>query len=203
MYKAVIFDLDGVLVDACEWHRVALNMALKELSGYKISLEEHKNTFNGIPTLKKLDVLSKRGDIKSEDIEKIFVKKQQLTVEAIRKEGFIRKEKIELLEFLKSKNILIGCFTNSIKETATLMLEVTGIKEYFDLIITNEDIKNPKPSPEGYFYCMKYLKVNPNECIIVEDSDKGYEAAVSSGAKVVRVKDQEEVILSLLNEFFK
>ena len=50
MKKLIIFDLDGVLVDACEWHRVALNKALKEVSNYEISLQDHYSTFNGIPT---------------------------------------------------------------------------------------------------------------------------------------------------------
>lgn len=202
MYKAIIFDLDGVLVDACEWHRVALNMALKEISNYEITIEEHNNIFNGIPTLKKLTTLSERGNIKAADIQKIFARKQELTVEAIKRNGFIRQEKINMLEFLKNKNILIGCFTNSIRETATLMLEVTGIKEYFDLIVTNEDVKNPKPNPEGYFYCMNYLKVSPEECIIIEDSDKGYEAATSSKAKVIRVASVEDVNLNIFKGKF-
>ena len=78
-YKAIIFDLDGVLVDACEWHRVALNMALKEISGYEVSLEEHKKIFNGIPTLKKLEILAERNNILQKDIDSIFIRKQELT----------------------------------------------------------------------------------------------------------------------------
>jgi len=56
----VIFDLDGVLVDACEWHRIALNEALEEICGYKISLEDHYKIYNGIPTRKKLEILTNK-----------------------------------------------------------------------------------------------------------------------------------------------
>lgn len=202
MYKAVIFDLDGVLVDACEWHRVALNMALKEVSDYEISLEDHETIFNGIPTLKKLEILCANNLVKREDIKVIFDKKQEFTIQAIKENGFIRKEKIELLNFLKSKNIKIACYTNSIKETALLMLNVTGIFNFFELIITNQDVKEPKPKPEGYLLCMDKLKIKPEECIIIEDSEKGFEAAVTSGAQVIRVKDQEEVTILLFEEIF-
>ena len=61
--KLVIFDLDGVLVDACEWHRIALNEALKKVCNYEISLEDHYSTFNGIPTRVKLEKLTEMGKI--------------------------------------------------------------------------------------------------------------------------------------------
>ena len=202
MYKAVIFDLDGVLVEACEWHIVALNMALQEVSNYEISLEHHKTIFNGIPTLKKLEILCTNNLVKREDIKIIFDKKQEFTIQAIKQNGFIRKEKIELLNFLKSKNIKIACYTNSIKETALLMLNITGIFNFFELIVTNQDVKEPKPNPEGYLFCMDALKVKPEECIIVEDSDKGFEAAFASGAKVIRVKEPSDVTIDLLKENF-
>ena len=70
MIKLVIFDLDGVLVNACEWHRVALNEALRDVCNYEISLEDHYSTFNGIPTKKKLDILKECGIIREEDIGK-------------------------------------------------------------------------------------------------------------------------------------
>ena len=63
--KLVIFDLDGVLVDACEWHRIALNEALKKACDYEISLEDHYSTFNGIPTRVKLEKLTELFDLKS------------------------------------------------------------------------------------------------------------------------------------------
>ena len=60
--KLVIFDLDGVLVDACDWHRIALNRALKQACDYEISPEDHYSTFNGIPTRVKLQKLTEMGN---------------------------------------------------------------------------------------------------------------------------------------------
>jgi HAD superfamily hydrolase (TIGR01509 family) len=201
--KLVIFDMDGVLVDACEWHRVALNEALKKICNYEISLEEHYKEYNGIPTKIKLEKLATRGIISNSLFEKIEDLKQEKTIEAIEKYASIRKEKIELMKFLKEKNIKIACYTNSIRKTAELMLEKTGILEYFDLVITNQDVKYPKPDPEGYNFCMKKLNISLDNTIIIEDSPKGIQAAESSGAFVIKVKNQDEVDVNLLKDYFK
>ena len=81
------------------------------------------------------------------------------------------------------------------------MLEKTGIKQYFDLIVTNQDVNKPKPDPEGYNYCINKLALSKNEDIIVEDSDKGFQAATASGAKVVRVKNQDDVTVDLIRSY--
>ena len=83
--KLVIFDLDGVLVDACEWHRLALNEALKEVSDYEISLDDHYKTFNGIPTQVKLDKLTEMGIIEEHHHKEIYDLKQSKTLEIINK----------------------------------------------------------------------------------------------------------------------
>jgi HAD superfamily hydrolase (TIGR01509 family) len=192
--------MDGVLVDACEWHRVALNEALKEVCDYEISLEDHYKIFNGTPTKIKLKKLSEMGVIKEESFQKIEEIKQQKTVETINKFANLRQEKIELMHFLKSKDIKIACYTNSIKMTAKLMLEKTGIFEYLDLLVTNQDVQNPKPSPEGYLLCLKKLNINKNDAIIVEDSPKGIEAARSSGCYFIQVNNLEDVTKKLFEE---
>ena len=89
--KLVIFDLDGVLVDACEWHYVALNKALKQVSNYQISPEDHESTFNGIPTREKLRILTDMKKISEDDHNKIYEIKQSITKETIKKYSTIIK----------------------------------------------------------------------------------------------------------------
>lgn len=201
MIKLVIFDLDGVLVDACEWHRLALNYALKEICNYEITLDDHKRIFNGIPTKIKLKKLLDLNIINQEDFKKIEDLKQKNTIKIINSDGKIRYEKINLLNLLKSKNIKIACYTNSIRETAELMLSKTGILNLFDLVITNQDVDFPKPDPEGYIKILNYFNVDKNSTIIVEDSPKGFEAAYLSGCKVFKVNDQEQVNVELFEGF--
>ena len=202
MKKTIIFDMDGVLVDACEWHRIALNESLKEICGYEISLEEHYSTFNGIPTRVKLNILNKRNIVQEEKNIEIENLKQHKTIEIINKLAFPREEKINLMYFLKEKRIKIGCYTNSIRKTSELMLRKTGVFDYLDLLVTNEEVRKPKPDPEGYLICFEKLGVTKQESLIIEDSPKGIEAAKNSGAEFLVVKNINEVNIDLIKEYF-
>jgi len=200
MSKLIIFDLDGVLVDACEWHRVALNRALKEVCDYEISLEDHYNIFNGIPTKVKLNKLSEMGIIPIEKHKDVYDRKQALTVEIIEKGASIDKSKIEMIQTLKSKGFVVACYTNSIKKTAHLMLEKIGVKNLLDFILTNQDVTSPKPSPEGYLFLIEKFNFDIGDVIIVEDSPKGIEAAIATGCCVKTVKDATCVNINLFKE---
>jgi beta-phosphoglucomutase-like phosphatase (HAD superfamily) len=76
MIKAILYDLDGVLVDATEWHYESLNEALKQISGFEISRQDHISTFNGLPTMKKLDILFEQKKILQTDFDSIWSLKQ-------------------------------------------------------------------------------------------------------------------------------
>ncbi len=198
--KLVIFDLDGVLVDACEWHRLALNEALKDIGGYEISLEDHHREFNGIPTKIKLQKLVDRGIITSDQVAAIYELKQEKTVEVIKQQAQTRQEKIDMLKWLRQKSIRVACCTNSIRMTTTLMLEKTGIMELFDMITTNQDVEKPKPDPEGYLKTLRSFGAAPHEVLIIEDSPKGMEAAIASGCNVLRVDNPDSVNIKLIRE---
>jgi len=192
----VLFDLDGVLVDACEWHYEALNRALHEVCGYQINRNDHLTTYNGLPTKKKLEILVNKNIIDSSHIEDIWNLKQKYTVDVIHETASIDLEKIDLLKFLKSKSglfIKIACVTNSIRETAILMLEKTGLLEHLSFVVGSDDVKNPKPNSEPYINAMRLFGAHPQDTVIVEDSDKGYFAAINTGANVLRVKNSSEL----------
>lgn len=199
--KLFIFDLDGVLVDACEWHKDALNEALEEMCNYSISHEEHIRTFNGIPTREKLNILSSRGIVSKDLHIEINKLKQNKTISIINKKAIHRPEKINLIKTIKEHNHSVCCYTNSIRKTATLMLKKTGIYNLFDVIITNEDVEKSKPSPEGYINLIKLFDIEKKRCYIIEDSPKGREAAYASGANVIEVSDASKVNLDLIKEF--
>ena len=196
-FKLIVFDLDGVLVDACEWHRLALNEALKEVCDYAISLDDHYETFNGIPTKVKLQILGDMGIVTKKQHKKIYDLKQENTIKLIKRKAKNRIEKIEMLHSLKEQGYILACYTNSIRLTAELMLTKTGIVHLFDKIITNQDVTKSKPHPEGYIQLMEHYGVSTNETLIIEDSDKGFEAARASKAKVVRVDNPDAVNIGL------
>lgn len=197
MNRAVLFDLDGVLVDACDWHYKALNLALMHVANYQITKEDHLSTYNGLPTKTKLGMLADKGIIDRADIDWISDLKQDFTIETINKFCVESIPKQLMLAKLYSKGFKLGCVTNSISKTANLMLEKAGILKYFDCVISNEDCKNNKPHPEPYILALVRLNCIPENSFIVEDSPKGLESARLTGCKVLQVKDATEVTYKL------
>lgn len=200
MNKAVLFDLDGVLVDACDWHYEALNRALKQISNYEISRDEHFSTYNGLPTRRKLRTLADLGIIRESDMETISDLKQELTVGVIEEFCSESVSKIAMMKLLKDAGYKIGCVTNSIRKTAGLMLEKTGIMDFFDIVITNEQTSHNKPHPEPYITALVKLNALPQDSMIVEDSPKGLEAARLTGCRVLEVKNATEVTKELFKD---
>ena len=193
MIKLVIFDLDGVLVDARELHYEALNKALLSVDKkYTINRDEHLSTYDGLTTTKKLKMLSKNKSLSEELHNTIHSMKQDMTLKII--DGFSIDDRIQsILRSLKSDGYVIACATNSIRKTAKLQLIRKGFFEYIDFLYTNQDVKNPKPNSEIYLRCMIKAEVNPNETVIVEDSHIGRKGALSSGAYLCGVEDSLDV----------
>jgi beta-phosphoglucomutase len=182
--KLVIFDMDGVLVDACDWHKGALNKALLESCNYQISEKDHYSTFNGLPTKTKLKKLSDLG-----------------IIDIIKEQAQYDLSKVELISWLKNNNIKVACFTNSIRKTAELMLDKSGILPELDMLVTNQDVEKPKPDPEGYNKIVNHFKFRPQDVIIVEDSPKGIEAANATGCKVMKVDNATQVHTENMRRF--
>jgi HAD superfamily hydrolase (TIGR01509 family) len=198
MIKLVIFDLDGVLVDAKHIHYDALNEALGDQ--YKISWVEHLSTYDGLKTNQKLEMLSEKKQLPHSSHDEIWKKKQQITHQKLKNLSSSEELKI-LMEFLSEKNYKISVCSNSIRKTVVTVLSKLGVIEFIDYIISNEDVENSKPHPEMYWKAMSKMKCLPEETLIVEDSPYGLLAAARSKAHVLRVKNPKEVILqNLLNK---
>lgn len=202
MKGAIIFDLDGVLVDACNWHRKAFIDAFHWAMDIKISNKEHNQKYNGLPTKEKIRRIFKEKNIDDVEgwIDLISEEKQKNTIKLINKNCTKNKDLIKQLKKL-SKNYFICCYTNSIRETTNLMLDKTGIKQFFDLVLTNESVTYCKPDPEGYNNIINNFipkSIALDKIIIFEDSDKGFEAASKSYCKkVIRVKDSKDTLKKL------
>jgi len=194
MSKLVIFDLDGVLVEAKEIHFDALNSSLKNLDEkYVISWEEHLRSYDGLKTYDKLKLLSlsKRLPLDKDVQEKIFADKQIFTSKALNNLQ-INETLIDILSKLKEQNFNIACCSNSVKNTVDLVLRKLGIDNFFDLKLSNENVKFAKPHPEIYWKAMSYFGALPEETLIIEDSPTGLTSAYKSGAKVLRVKNPND-----------
>jgi HAD superfamily hydrolase (TIGR01509 family) len=193
MIKLIIFDLDGVLVDARELHYEALNKALGSIDEkYIIQRDEHLSTYDGTSTKKKLSMLTENKGLPENLHEKVWELKQKMTLDII--DGFTRDGRIQdLLKSLKEEGYHLACATNSIRETAKLQLIRKGFFEYIDFMYSNQDVNKTKPNSEIYLRCMIKVGVNPSETVIVEDSHIGRKGALSSGAYLCAVEDSNDV----------
>ena len=196
MIKLIVFDLDGVLVEARDFHYEALNRALASFDEkYIISREEHLSTYDGLNTSKKLWLLSQSKGLSLDIHKEVWQKKQKFTHDIIKEKIHpYRHERLYyMLKELKNNGYKIYCASNSIRSSLKLMLLKAGYLEHIDEYFSNEDVKSPKPHSEIYLKCMLKAGVNPKECLVVEDSHIGRKAAHESGAHVLGVQGLEDV----------
>ena len=184
--SCVLFDLDGVLVDATEWHYDALNRALR-LFGFDITRYEHLSDYNGLPTRKKLEMLSVEKGLPPALHSMLNRLKQVYTRDEILTRCRPVFEKEYMLSRLKSEGYRLAVCSNSIRESLQMMIHQSGLSDYFEFLVSNEDVAKPKPDPEIYLKAIARLAVDPSEVLIVEDAPHGVEAARRSGAHLCQV----------------
>lgn len=185
----IIFDLDGVLVDAKNIHYEALNSALGE---YAISWSEHLSLYDGLKTTQKLQLLTERKGLPPENHKSVWEAKQDLTLHMLHK---LKPNKTlqSIMQALSQDGYKLAVCSNSIRKTVLTVLAKLGIIEYMDLILSNEDVKNSKPHPEIYWKALSMMSMLPEETLIVEDSPYGLLAASRSKSYILRVKKPSEV----------
>lgn len=195
MIKAILFDLDGVLLDAKEIHYEALNMALQKHGCPPINRSAHLGEFDGLPTRIKLEKLAKSGLIEKEKFPLIKIDKQEFTIDLIKRNIKPKNDLIDLMHWIYTEEYATSVCSNSVAETIEVGLEMLKISGYFARTFSNEDVAKPKPDPEIYIKAMRFLNVEPSEVLILEDNENGIAAALASGAHLFRVDDISEVNL--------
>lgn len=195
--RAVVFDMDGVLIDAREWHYEALNRALA-LLGYEISRYEHLTTYDGLPTARKLQMLTVERGLPVQLHGFLNSLKQQYTLElvATRCRPVFHHE--YALARLKQAGYSLGVASNSVRRTVHEMMERSDLLRHLDVVISNEDVERAKPHPDMYLKAMRRLSVSPDETLIVEDNDNGVRAATAAGAHVMVVDRPDDVTLDAI-----
>ena len=190
MIQAVIFDMDGTLIDTEKYYRRFWPMALAEF-GYRMTDEQAL-------TMRSLGRPFAPRQLKGwfgEDFDYIAVRdrRKELMEETIDREGIERKPGVlELLKRLKQEGMTTAIATATDLERTGKYLKMTGLEGYFDRLISATQVKEGKPSPDIYLYACEQLGVSPEDCIAVEDSPNGVLSAYRAGCKVVMVPDQTE-----------
>ena len=192
--KAILFDMDGVLIDAKDWHYEALNQALA-IFGMEINRYDHLVTYDGLPTKKKLEMLTLERGLPRALHSFINDMKQEFTFQL----GYAKCRPTfnhqYALSHLKARGYRMAACSNSIRKTMEVLFERAALTSYFDFYLSNEDVKESKPHPEMYSTAIQRLKLQPDECLILEDNENGIKAAQASGAHLLIIHDVHEVNL--------
>jgi HAD superfamily hydrolase (TIGR01509 family) len=190
--KAIIFDMDGVLIDAKEWHYTALNKALS-LFGYEISRYDHLITYDGLPTSEKLKMLTLENGLPEKLHGFINELKQAYTMDSVHTKLRPIFAHEYALSRLKAEGYRLAVASNSIRNTVEVMMRKSGLLGYLEFFLSNQDVKKAKPDPEIYNTAIDKLGVSPLECLILEDNKNGIQSARSSGGNVMEVADVYDV----------
>ena len=193
MIKTIIFDLDGVLIESKEIHYKALNAALP--ANYRITYEEHLSTYDGLPTKKKLDMLTLEKDLPLDLHMEIANEKARQTMNILFDSIKPRMEFTKIFMALKNAGYKIALASNAVKSTVETALDCLELRKYFDVIYSNQDVDKPKPHFEMYFKIMLDLNSKPGETLILEDSHIGRQAVMDAGCHLLPVIDSYDVKL--------
>ena len=194
MIKAIIFDLDGVLVETKDIHFNALNLSIKNTLKINnaISYKDHINKYDGLPTKEKLNILfGKKLSTKNE--KKINLEKQKITSDLIKQKIKFNSKIFKIFKNFFEKGYQICVASNAVKTTVESCLKILKIKKFVKYNLSNNDIDKPKPHPEIYLKLFLKLGLSPREILIIEDSYYGLKAARESGANVFQLNNAKDL----------
>ncbi|QQT32115.1 beta-phosphoglucomutase [Sphingobacterium siyangense] len=191
--KAVIFDLDGVLVDTAIYHFQAWHRLAEDL-GYSFSIVDNEQ-LKGVSRIESLELILKWAGVEKSEAEKadLLVLKNQWYLELIEQldPEHLLSGSLELLKKLQQKGIKIGL--GSASKNAMGILEKTGIIPYFDALIDGNVVQLSKPNPEVFLKGAEVLEIAPAHCLVLEDAQAGIDAARAAGMQVIGIGLEEHL----------
>ena len=190
--KAVIFDMDGVLIDAKDWHYEALNRALN-LFGFNISRYDHLVTFDGLPTREKLEMLTREQGLPPALHAFLNELKQLYTMELVHARCKPVFQHEYALSLLKAEGYKLAVASNSVRNSIEVMMQKCNLRPYLDVLVSNQDVHRAKPDPEIYEKTLTLLGVRPEEALVLEDNEHGIAAAKAAGAHLMIVDEVTDV----------
>ena len=222
MLRVVIFDFDGVITDSEILHFRAFNQVLGQF-GIELTKQEYYKTYLGFNDADCYGLLIHQGLLKAEQeqIGNLIEEKKLIYKELAKTEGKMIEGVRDFLTLLEENSIPMAICSGSLLTEVEMVLEDTGLRHLFEVIVSGEQVKKGKPDPEGFLLTLKRLNSNvslaqagnqndilPGECIVIEDSHWGLEAAKAAGMHTIAVTNSygaeqlgmAEKIVNQLNE---
>ena len=185
MIKAVIFDMDGVIINNTPYHVRAWEVFAEQYN-LELLMEKFKQELLGISTENILKQLFGQ-DLSQEKIAEYTSEKDSIYFEIYKENISAAEGLFEFIDLLKKKNITMGVATSETKAIAHSILQKAGVKQYFKVVVTGEDVENLKPNPEPYLIAAEGVGETPADCMAIEDTPSGIQSAKSAGMKLIGI----------------
>jgi beta-phosphoglucomutase len=206
MLRAVIFDFDGVITDTEILHLEAFNHVLAQ-HDVEITVEDYYKDYLGLTDVECFKALADEGRLKVEmqEIENFVKQKNEIFEDAVRSGSRIIEGVVDFLEMLRQNKVRMAICSGALLGEIELILKQAQLGHFFEAIVSADQIEKGKPDPEGYLLALERLNQNdqncvlPDECIVIEDSHWGLEAAKAAGMHTVAVTNSyaaEQLVLA-------
>lgn len=191
MIKAILFDLDGVLINTTQ---LQIDSTIEALNPYiKVNNYIKSILKQTITTKEKLKIFNEANYLKKNQLKNIYIEKKKIFEREIKKRKIFSKKIYDIFVYLKKKNYKCALVTNANLKTTLLIIKKMKISKFFSVIVTNKNRIKPKPSPEPYIYAMKKLNIKKENCLIFEDSEVGLLSANRSSTKTIKVNNVKDL----------
>jgi beta-phosphoglucomutase len=194
MLRAVIFDFDGVITDSEILHFRSFNRVLARF-GAEITMKDYYKTYLGLTDADCFNLLIREGHLKvyTQKIEELVKQKNQIFEELAKTEGRIIEGVREFLNMLGQNNIPMAICSGALLAEIELILEDARLRHFFETIVSAEQVRKGKPSPDGFLLTLRKLNkgrqipITAAQCVVIEDSHWGLAAAKAAGMHTVAV----------------
>lgn len=202
-FKAILFDLDGTLVDSEHFHFSTWNEVLAE-SDVQLDYTDFIKNYAGVPLPSNAKKLKELYSIES-PLELLIARKERLNVERLKTiEIGLMPYVQETLDFFTETGVEMALVTASPRNDVNEMFSKNGLGKYFSLLITRSDVQHSKPHPESYNLAVEKLGFQKSECLVFEDTLNGLNAAKAAGLTcfVIQANTEDHEKLAAADQIF-
>ena len=190
MIRGVIFDMDGHLTDTEPVYSDIFNQILGEY-GYSMTMQEYTQNICGRADMENFAYLIENYGLPIE-IQDLAAKEAVIERNRIEQGVPLKKGVHVILPFLKENDIRIGLATSNLKEKAELILHAHGIFDFFETLVYVDEVGRGKPAPDVFLEAVRRLNLPKEDCLVLEDSVSGVQAAVNGNIPVIMVPDLKQ-----------